>query len=720
MENDRNIHPKTKVMKTINLTHSRQTLPIFSLKNVKYILFYSFLLLLLSNSFSQVGTLRGKVIDMNTGKGLPIVNIQLLHDSLVIGGAVTDFDGNYVFVSIRPGKYTLKANFVGYEKFEKRGIKVLSDTIIFYDVKMKASVQMLEEVVISSYSIPLIDKDQTVSGSWVSSQNIKKNPNRNANSIASSVGGLFSKGRSKGNTRGSRSNQNVVYIDGVRVENGSNLPQSAIQQTPLNISQNSSETKSGPTYNNTIQPGLLTAGEINDFSKWELWKDISGDELEKYKELWGIKPENRFCVQVMNEESFPVVGATVTLLNEHDNLFWTSQTDNTGKAEVWAYLFDSTNLEKKKFKISVEHNHQIQIVNKPKSFQKGLNTVVLEGECSRPTKVDILFTVDATGSMGDEIEYLKAEISDIIQKYISSNPQMDIRLGSVFYRCFRNSYVTKKYNFSDNLSQFVNFINEQSGDEGGMEAVEEALRVSVDEMEWNEHSLKVMFLVLDESPGNLPSIKQKMQQAITNASAKGIRIIPVVASGTNYKADKSLEYLMRSIALASNGTYVFLTDDSGIGNKHTKPSIDDYQMESLNDLIARLLNQYTHLENCEMETENKDPHYVDSNPKPSDTVDIIENLNKNGEEELIQNQNNKGKIWVKAYPNPTSGWITLEYGKKVEEVYIVDITGKIVKRVGDLSHEKTKISLSGLPNGMYFLKYANVDHWEYFKVILSH
>ena len=80
-----------------------------------------------------------------------------------------------------------------------------------------------------------------------------------------------------------------------------------------------------------------------------------------------------------------------------------------------------------------------------------------------------------------------------------------------------------------------------------------------------------------------------MQTATKKASEKGIKIIPVVASGI----DKETEFLMRFIACATNGTYVFLTDDSGIGESHLEPTVGKYEVEMLNDLIIRLILKYS-------------------------------------------------------------------------------------------------------------------------------
>jgi hypothetical protein len=44
--------------------------------------------------------------------------------------------------------------------------------------------------------------------------------------------------------------------------------------------------------------------------------------------------------------------------------------------------------------------------------------------------------------------------------------------------------------------------------------------------------------------------------------------------------------------ISTNGTYVFVTDDSGVGNSHLEPSVGEYEVEFLNDLMVRLIDEY--------------------------------------------------------------------------------------------------------------------------------
>ncbi len=155
-----------------------------------------------------------------------------------------------------------------------------------------------------------------------------------------------------------------------------------------------------------------------------------------------------------------------------------------------------------------------------------------------------------------------------------------VRYGSVFYRDKADEYVTRKFDFSDKAEDLIGFIKNQQANGGGdtPEAVVEAMQVSIDELKWSsENSTKIMFLILDAPPHQSEENTKKLYEKIKSAAKKGITIIPLAASDT----DKETEYLMRTFALLTNGTYTFLTNDSGIGNDHIKPTAASYEVENL-------------------------------------------------------------------------------------------------------------------------------------------
>jgi outer membrane receptor for ferrienterochelin and colicin len=183
--------------------------------------------------FSQSGSLQGTVTDKNTKEALPFVSIIVEVGGTQVGGNSSDFDGKYVIKPIPPGKYDVKATYVGYKPLMIKGVIISPDQIRFVDIQMESTTQVLETFEVIDYKVPLISKDQTTSGATVTSEDIAKMPNRSANSIATTVGGVFSADGERGRVRGAREDATVMYIDGIRVRGSSSLPTSAIEMVDV-------------------------------------------------------------------------------------------------------------------------------------------------------------------------------------------------------------------------------------------------------------------------------------------------------------------------------------------------------------------------------------------------------------------------------------------------------------------------------------------------------
>lgn len=225
-----------------------------------------------------------------------------------------------------------------------------------------------------------------------------------------------------------------------------------------------------------------------------------------------------------------------------------------------------------------------------KPFEYGTNNIVIPGT-TVDNKIEISFVVDATGSMGDELEYLKTELLDVISRIKTANPNSTIFTSSVFYRDEGDDYITRTSNFTIDNNTTINFIKNQSAGGGGdfPEAVHSALDKAVNELQWsNSAKTRILFLVLDAPPHHNNSVISDIQSSLLKTAEKGIKIIPITASGI----DKETEFLMRFLAMTTNGTYVFITDDSGVGNSHLQASVGEYQVEFLNNLMVRLINKY--------------------------------------------------------------------------------------------------------------------------------
>lgn len=198
----------------------------------------TFLLVLTANlvAFSQSGTLSGKVIDKETKEAIPFVNIIVELGGTQAGGTTSDFDGKYTIKPITPGKYDIKATYVGFKPVLIKGVQIKSDQITFWNIEMESTMVELKEFEVIDYKVPLIDKDKTSVGATVTNEEIQKMPNRSANAVAATVGGVFSSDGERGSVRGQRSDATIMYIDGIRVRGNATVPESAIEQVSVILS----------------------------------------------------------------------------------------------------------------------------------------------------------------------------------------------------------------------------------------------------------------------------------------------------------------------------------------------------------------------------------------------------------------------------------------------------------------------------------------------------
>lgn len=339
-----------------------------------------------------------------------------------------------------------------------------------------------------------------------------------------------------------------------------------------------------------IQPqgGLVTAGEWNDLDNWAFYqKTLMKEPFKGFPDDWQMYTNHRIAVAITAKNK-PAANATVTLFR-NDTPIWTAKTDNLGRAELWVGAFQK---EKELNTALLRLKVNEQWVSTATISETQENRIALDEALPSPTNlVQIAFMVDATGSMGDELEFLKMDLKKVINEVQKTNTQLKISTATVFYRDEGDEYVVKHSPFTEDINQTTEFISLQRADGGGdfPEAVDKAL-VQLNQLQWQPQArTRIAFLVLDAPPHNKPAVINSIQYSVKTAAASGIKLIPIVASGI----DKTTEFLMRFIAMYTNGTYVFITDHSGIGNKHLEPSVGEYQVEKLSDLMVRLIKKYS-------------------------------------------------------------------------------------------------------------------------------
>jgi hypothetical protein len=350
-----------------------------------------------------------------------------------------------------------------------------------------------------------------------------------------------------------------------------------------------SEVASQPGGGNPNQSGVITAGEWNDLDHWRFWETIiEGEDFKAMPSYWTFFNNNRVTVNVVDEDSKPIINALVKLKRDGTTIF-TARTDNMGKAELWADLYQ-TNANITISNLTIDINDGSSVISTVKMNNEGSNTVTVSPAVVE-NKIEIAFVVDATGSMGDELEYLKMELQDVLSRAKAANHNASVSTSSVFYRDDGDEYVTKVSDFTSDIGVTTNFIQDQSAGGGGdfPEAVHTALDKAVNTLQWSTNAkARLLFLVLDAPPHHDDAVISNLQASTLKAAEKGIKIIPITASGI----DKETEFLMRFLSISTNGTYVFITDHSGVGDPHLQATVGEYEVEYLNNLMVRLINKY--------------------------------------------------------------------------------------------------------------------------------
>ena len=205
---------------------------------------------------------------------------------------------------------------------------------------------------------------------------------------------------------------------------------------------------------------------------------------------------------------------------------------------------------------------------------------------SAKSELDVAIVLDTTSSMADEIKYLQAEFDSIATTIKAKFPQTTPRFGLVVYRDHTDEYLTRAVPFTNDVQAFRASLAAQSSAGGGdtPEAVPEGLTEGVG-LGWRTAGdvARVMFWVADAPQHS--GEEQAVNTAVSAAVQKGIHVYPVAASGVSADA----ELAMRGTAQMTGGRYLFLTDDSGIGNAHAEPHIPCYVVTKLQGAMVRMV-----------------------------------------------------------------------------------------------------------------------------------
>ena len=328
------------------------------------------------------------------------------------------------------------------------------------------------------------------------------------------------------------------------------------------------------------QAGLLTAGDTDDLINADQYAKYAGRFLQAAGgRLPFVDARTRVAVRVVDSAGRPVPFAKVEIARSRGPLRLVAAADGTAS---FYPRFDEVP-EKTSLRVTSSSGSGGRTIDLAANPSHRLDVSV--GGSSHPvTAMDVAFVIDTTGSMGDEMAYLQAELDSIIDRLKRDAGNLDLRIGVVLYRDEGDDYVVRSTPLTGDVGSIRSMLAAQDAEGGGdtPEAVDQAI-IAAGKLQWRPDAAKALLLVADAPPHD--DRLAVTMDATKELRSRGVQIVPVAASGVEANA----EYMMRTMAALTQGRYIFLTDDSSVGNPHQEPDVSCYVVTHLDQLIGRVL-----------------------------------------------------------------------------------------------------------------------------------
>jgi len=324
-----------------------------------------------------------------------------------------------------------------------------------------------------------------------------------------------------------------------------------------------------------VPMGALTAGAWDDNLNFDWYQTFLANPPA---DAPSIARSDRVVVQVTDANGAAASGVVVAL----DDGSTTLDSTVTG-ADGRALFFPSWAGATAQSQLTVTASLGNATATAPVSAQ-GPVALQLSTAGAAVTSIDIAVVLDVTGSMGDEIAWLKAELASMAQQLSQAQPNLDVRWALLQYRDHGDDFVTNVTDFTT-LAQFTTTLSGVQAIGGGdiPEALDQAV-AAIPSLSWRQgNTARVVFHIAD-APQHAGT-EDAIVQALRAIRSQGVHVYPVAASG----ADQLLEATFRTEAEVTGGRYLFLTDDSGIGGSHEVPSIPCFYVTRLEKQIVRVL-----------------------------------------------------------------------------------------------------------------------------------
>lgn len=335
--------------------------------------------------------------------------------------------------------------------------------------------------------------------------------------------------------------------------------------------------------------GVLKGGEVDDNELFEQYLEYVHEQ--NHTKLTREIFEDRYRIRVVDDESKGVLGQELTVTDSNGQVYKLT-TDADGEIYFFPKLYSagsqqSGNIEIPSHYRIVTNNQEFEFAYDQKDWEMAIDRSL---DNITGLTLDLVFVIDTTGSMSDQIQKLRETIDTISQMVSEMENAPSIRYGMVLYRDKTDEYVTRIYDFTDSLSEFRSRLDTVTANGGGdyPEDVNTALKDTMEQLSWSDkkNSVRLAFLVADAPPHNDYGQEYDYMVASLRAMELGVKIYPLASSGLD---NTEGELIFRELAIVTNAKYIFITNAGGGTDYHVDEQ--SYTVSALDELITNVIEE---------------------------------------------------------------------------------------------------------------------------------
>ena len=427
------------------------------------------------------------------------------------------------------------------------------------------------------------------------------------------------------------------------------------------------------------QAARVKAGTHDDNEEYPSWVTFSSRKWLLPMVLPAAY-HGRTVLRVTDSAGAPVMAQSYTVEGTDHAPLWRGLTYANGETVLFPSVFLSDQATPASVVCHLSNGQEIRVPWRPSL--DGFITVQLDAPRRSPRRipVDVAFVLDATGSMGDEIQQLRDVLFSIHSRLLNAARNADIRFGLVVYRDRGDAEPLRVVPFTANVDSFQLALESVNASGGGdtPEDVHIGLRAALKDLAWRDGSIRNAFLIADAPPHTDYGQDYDYLWASRTANSMGIRINTVGASGL----DQSGEHAFRQISVATYGQFIFLTygetgESSGTGSITDPGRVShhtgaNWSARRLDDIVVDLVRR-------DIAYQTEVPKLVTDNPPPVDQHDHLavrmENLWQQVQRQLA------------AFSSDTLTAVLLPFESTLDdsshlEAYLRDISTETLLRLG--------------------------------------